>query len=85
MALQTRCIDSTKKEETMSKSNLAPTNELMRLHDVLAAFPVSRSAWYAGVKLGMYPQAVRLGKRTVAWRASEIDGVIKALNPTKLS
>lgn len=69
----------------MDKSNFAPTKELMRLHDVLAAFPVSKSSWYAGVKLGLYPQSVRLGKRTVAWRASDIEGVIKALNPNKLS
>lgn len=28
---------------------------LLRLRDVLAIFPVSRSAWYEGVKDGRYP------------------------------
>ena len=65
----------------MNKFNFAPTKELMRLHDVLAAFPVSKTSWYAGVKLGLYPKSVRLGKRTVAWRASDIEGVIRSLNP----
>lgn len=35
--------------------------------------PVSRSAWYDGVKSGRYPQSVRLGERTVAWPTEAID------------
>lgn len=33
---------------------------------------VSRSAWWAGVKAGKYPQSLKLGPRTTVWRASEI-------------
>lgn len=45
---------------------------LLRLPEVLALVPVSRATWYAGVKSGRYPQAISLGPRCVAWKASEI-------------
>jgi prophage regulatory protein len=51
-------------------------DSLLRLPDVLALIPVSRATWYAGVKSGRYPQAVSLGPRCVAWRASEIHQLV---------
>lgn len=42
---------------------------------VPALIPISRSAWLAGVKAGKYPKPVRLGRNTVAWRASDISAV----------
>lgn len=39
--------------------------------------PVSRAAWWAGVKAGIYPKPdVRLGARTVCWRMSTIQQVV---------
>ena len=38
--------------------------------------PVSRMTWWRGVRDGRYPQPVRLGPNTVAWRASEIHALI---------
>jgi len=55
-----------------------PAEGYARLPQVLAAFPVSRSAWWAGVKLGKYPQPVKLGPRTTAWRVSDIRALIAA-------
>ena len=46
-----------------------PNNALLRLPQVLALIPVSRSAWWAGCKSGRYPKPVKLGPRTKAWRA----------------
>ena len=65
---------------TMNKTNLHSASPLLRLPDVLRRYPVSRTAWYDGIKLGMYPAPVRLGKRTVAWRESEIEALIQRLN-----
>src|SRR5579871_507404 len=48
----------------------------MRLRAVLAVFPVSRSAWWDGVKKGKYPAAVKLGPRTTAWRVEDIRRLI---------
>ena len=52
---------------------------LLRLPKVLQRFPVSRSDWYAGVRAGKYPAPLKLGERSVAWRASDIDALIDAL------
>jgi predicted DNA-binding transcriptional regulator AlpA len=48
----------------------------MRLRAVLTVFPVSRSAWWDGVKKGKYPAAVKLGPRTTAWRVEDIRRLI---------
>jgi len=37
-----------------------------------AIIPVGRSTWWAGVKSGKFPQPIRLGARTTAWRKSDI-------------
>ncbi len=56
-----------------------PTNGFLRLPQVLALIPVSRSAWWAGCKSGRYPKPVKLGPRTTAWRASDIAALLEKL------
>lgn len=34
--------------------------------------PVSRSAWFAGVASGRFPQPIRFGKRISCWHESDI-------------
>jgi prophage regulatory protein len=41
-----------------------------------ALIPVSKSSWWAGVKAGRYPKAVKLGPRTTAWRVEDIRALI---------
>lgn len=53
---------------------------LLRLPAVLAAFPVSRSGWYEGVRSGRYPTPIKLGTRSVAWRRSDIESLIAELS-----
>ena len=69
----------------MNQPNPDSSTQLLRLPEVLKRFPVSRTAWYDGIDLGLYPAPLRLGKRTVAWRASDIDQIICKLNPPKPS
>lgn len=52
---------------------------LVRLPLVLDVFPVSRSAWWAGIKRGIYPKPYRLGARSSAWRAGEIRALLMAV------
>jgi predicted DNA-binding transcriptional regulator AlpA len=54
-----------------------PETGFLRLPEVLALFPVSRSAWWAGVKAGKYPAAVKLGPNTTAWCAKDIRRLIE--------
>ena len=51
----------------------------LRLHQVLALIPVSKSAWYAGMAEGRYPRPVQLGPRTVAYRVEDIATLIESL------
>jgi hypothetical protein len=42
--------------------------------------PVSKAAWYAGIKEGRYPKPVKLSEKTSAWRASDIEMLVERLN-----
>jgi len=50
---------------------------LVRLPEVLRRFPVSKSAWWLGIKEQRYPAPVKISKRAVAWRASDIEKLIE--------
>jgi prophage regulatory protein len=39
--------------------------------------PIGKSAWWAGVKAGRYPQPVKLSPRVTVWRASEVLALLK--------
>jgi prophage regulatory protein len=54
-----------------------PQTGYVRLPQVLSVFPVSKSTWWAGVKAGSYPSAVKLGRRITAWRAEDIRALIE--------
>jgi len=54
-----------------------PQSGLLRLSSILELIPVSKSAWWDGVKNRVYPQPVKLGKRMTAWRASDIARLIQ--------
>ena len=38
--------------------------------------PVKKSCWWAGVKSGRFPSAVKLGPRITAWRVADIRALI---------
>ena len=48
----------------------------LRLSQVLEVFPVSKSTWWHGVKVGRFPQSVKLGPRTTAWRIEDIQKLL---------
>lgn len=41
--------------------------------------PIGRSTFLAGVKSGKYPQPVKLGERTTAWRKSDILELLESM------
>jgi len=63
--------------ESDFKTALDPGGRLLRLKQVLSRIPISRSAWYSGIKNGKYPKPVKLGLRISAWREEEIEDVIR--------
>ena len=42
--------------------------------------PVKKSTWWAGVKSGRYPPAVKIGTGCTAWSSAEIQILIARLN-----
>lgn len=63
--------------------HIPPPERLLRIHDVLLRLPISRTSLYDGINIGLYPAPVRVGKRTVAWRESEINELINNLRRGK--
>ncbi len=39
--------------------------------------PVGKSTWWAGIKAGRFPKAVKLGPRITAWRVEDIRALIE--------
>ena len=52
----------------------------IRLPQILELFPVSRSAWWAGVKSGRYPPSVKLAAGTTAWRTEDIQQLLDQIS-----
>jgi predicted DNA-binding transcriptional regulator AlpA len=44
----------------------------MRLPEVLRIIPVSKTAWWEGIRNGRYPVGIKLSRRTTAWRVTDI-------------
>lgn len=49
-----------------------PTFGFLRLPQVLAIVPISKSAWWEGCRTGRYPKPIKLGSRTTVWRVEDI-------------
>ena len=66
----------------MAKANSAvkANTGFLRLKQVLTVIPISGSSWWQGVKDGRFPQPVKLGPKTTAWKCSDIDALIEKLN-----
>ena len=56
-----------------------PSTGFLRLPQVLAIVPISKSAWWEGCKTGRFPKPVKLGPRTTAWKVEDITALVKQL------
>lgn len=57
-----------------------PQTGFIRLPQVLHVIPVGKSTWWAGVKSGRFPAAVKLGPRTTAWKVEDIRVLLETLS-----
>lgn len=70
--------------------NLIPNEGFLRINQIVgnskanppipAIIPVSKSTWWNGVKTGRFPQPVKLGERTTAWRVEDIRAFMDSVN-----
>jgi prophage regulatory protein len=66
----------------VSNHQSLPETGFVRLPAILAPggpIPVSKSTWWQGVKDGRFPQPVKLGQKTIAWRVEDIRALIERL------
>lgn len=64
----------------MVQHETLPATGFVRLASILAPrgpIPVSKSTWWAGIKTGRFPEPVKLGPRTTAWRVEDIRRLIE--------
>lgn len=54
-----------------------PDTGFVRLPQILSLIPISRSAWWAGIREGKFPQGIKLGSKTTVWRAEDIRNLIE--------
>lgn len=54
-----------------------PETGFVRLPQILSLIPISRSAWWAGIREGKFPQGIKLGSKTTVWRAGDIRKLIE--------
>ena len=54
-----------------------PSTGFLRLPQVLALVPISKSACWQGCRTRRYPKPVKLGPRTTVWRAEDIKAFIE--------
>lgn len=61
----------------MNHPTSLPQAGFLRLPQVLAVFPVSKSVWWDGVRTGRYPAPVKLSARTTAWPVEAVRALIE--------
>jgi predicted DNA-binding transcriptional regulator AlpA len=71
----------------MTEHNIAPT--FLRLKQIIGddqsdppvapIIPISKSAWWKGVKDGLYPSPIKLSSNVTVWRSDEIQALIDNL------
>lgn len=66
-------------KEVTTANAFGRPESLLRERQVLKRVPVSRSAWWKGVKDGRYPASIKISPRVTAWRESDIDALIADL------
>ena len=54
-------------------------NSFLRLPQVLAIIPISKSSWWEGCRTGRFPKPVKLGSRTTVWKAEDIAAFIQGI------
>ncbi|WP_338669321.1 helix-turn-helix transcriptional regulator [Pseudodesulfovibrio methanolicus] len=57
-----------------------PDEGYVRIHKILEVIPIGKSSWWAGVKAGKFPQPVKLGPKTTAWKVEDIRKLIENLS-----
>jgi len=66
-------------QHTMPETGFLRATQIIgnRKRGIAPIVPISRTAWWKGVKEGRFPQPIRLGPKTVVWRVEDIRKLIE--------
>lgn len=67
---------SLKNKHAPTQATGLPDEGFVKVPQIIAVFPVSRSGWWQGVKDGKYPAPVKLGPKNTAWKVQDIRKLI---------
>lgn len=67
------------KDSLRPNGSPAAPERLLRVPQVLQQLSISRSLWWAWVKSGKAPAAIKIAPRVTCWRQSEINALIDRL------
>lgn len=56
-----------------------PKQGFLRLPQVLAIIPISKSSWWEGCRIERFPKPVKIGPRITVWRAEDIMDLVQTL------
>lgn len=65
---------------TNEAHKIIPQAGFVRLPQILEVLPIGKSTWWAGVASGRFPQSVKLGPRTTAWRVEDIRDLLASFS-----
>ena len=57
-----------------------PETGFVRLSQIMEVIPLGKTSWWAGVKSGRFPRPIKLSERCTAWKAEDIQDLIKKLS-----
>lgn len=72
MSKKANLPDDAKTESTLANASMRHVDRLMRLAEVLQILGLSPATIYRQVKDGSFPAPLKISKRRVAWRESDI-------------
>lgn len=63
---------------TMADDGLLRLKQIIgdQKHGIPAILPISKTAFYRGIREGVYPAPVKLTARTAVWRVSDIKALL---------
>lgn len=65
------------------KTQLPNQAGYLRVSQILKVFPVSKSTWWDGCKLGRYPASIKLSPRVTVWRVRDIQALLDSVSEGK--
>jgi prophage regulatory protein len=68
------------KPATPATTQVNADQSLLRIDQVLAKIPVSRSHLWSEIAKGKFPRGIKLSARVTVWKSSDIQALIANLN-----